>query len=164
MQQPGRILQFLGTQRGAWGVSALVVVDAADAAPSLKLFIAATVIRVSCSVPGHTATAWRCDFAIPQTAQSQVVAYTVGGQNLTFKMSAASAMPSMAYASCNGFSSASVMKSIPVPNALWSRMQRLHTLQDKVDNQAFGPYHLLLLGGDQIYSDAMWAVLPDMQA
>ena len=132
MQQPGRILQFLGTQRGAWGVSALV--------------------------------AWRCDFAIPQTAQSQVVAYTVGGQNLTFKMSAASAMPSMAYASCNGFSSASVMKSIPVPNALWSRMQRLHTLQDKVDNQAFGPYHLLLLGGDQIYSDAMWAVLPDLQA
>ena len=43
-------------------------------------------------------------------------------------------------------------------------MQRSHTLQNKVDNQAFGPYHLLLLGGDQIYSDAMWAVLPDMQA
>ena len=164
MQRLGPVLQFLGTQGNAWGVSALVVVDAADAAPTLKLSVATPVGSVSGAVPGQAATAWRFDFAIPQTTQSQVVAYTVGGQNFSFTVPAAGAMPSMAYASCNGFSSASAMKSVPVPNALWARMQRLHTLQDKVNDQTYGPWHLLLLGGDQIYSDAMWAVLPDMQA
>ena len=106
MQRLGPVLQFLGTQGNAWGVSALVVVDAADAAPTLKLSVATPVGSVSGAVPGHAATAWRFDFAIPQTTQSQVVAYTVGGQNFSFTVPAAGAMPSMAYASCNGFSSA----------------------------------------------------------
>ena len=165
MQRLGPVLQFLGSQGNTWGVSVLVVTDALDAAPSLIFSTAAsTVNQVSCPVPGHAMTAWRFDFAVPQTAQNQVVAYTVGGQNLSFNMPALGAMPSMAYASCNGFSSLSAMKSTPVPNALWARLQRLHSLQDKVDTQTFGPYHLLLLGGDQVYSDAMWAVLPELQA
>ena len=165
MQRLGPILQFLGNQDNTWGVSVLVVMDASDAAPSLTFSAATAVVnRTSCLVPGHAMTAWRFDFALPQTAQNQVFGYTLGGQNFSFNVPAISAMPSLAYASCNGFSSLSAMKSVPVPNALWARMQRLHTLQDKVDTQTYGPYHLLLLGGDQVYSDAMWAVLPDLQA
>ena len=70
----------------------------------------------------------------------------------------------MAYAARNDFSGASAMKSTLVPKALWARLQRLHGLVDKVYTQTFGSFDLLLLGGDQVYSDAMWAVLPELQA
>ena len=48
------------------------------------------------------------------------------------------------------------------PHALWARLGRLHTRQDRVDNQTYGPFDLLLLGGDQVYSDAMWALVPEL--
>ena len=163
MQQLGPILQFLGSQGDHWGVCALVVQDAADAAPEFTLVDhGAAVAQASCPVPGQPCTAWRFDFAVLQTASAQLVTYNIGAQSFAFNVPALGTMPSMAYAACNGFSSASAMKSIAVPNALWARMQRLHTLVDKVDTQTFGPYHLLLLGGDQVYSDAMWAVLPEL--
>ena len=165
MQRLGPVIQFLGCQNGAWGLSVLVVADAADAPPALTVGSAGlTVTRSSAPVPGQSCTAWRFDFAVPQTAAQQAVTYSVGGQAFGFSVPPLAAMPSMAYASCNGFSSASLMKSTPVPNALWARLKRLHSLQDQVNAQTYGPFHLLLLGGDQIYSDAMWAVLPDLQA
>jgi PhoD related phosphatase len=79
---------------------------------------------MSCPVPGHTATAWRFDFAIAQTAQWQVLAYTVGGQNFAFNVPAISAMPSLAYASCNGFSSASAMWSVLPDMQAWAQLDR----------------------------------------
>ena len=173
MQQLGPVLQFLGSQNNAWGISALVVVDAADAEPQFTLTgtqaaLQPAVNKTFCPVPGQPCVAWRFDFAVPQTVGPQVVTFKVGdqsqSQSYSFNVPARGAMPSLAYASCNGFSSASAMKSTPVPNALWARLQRLHTLVDKVDTQTFGPYHLLLLGGDQVYSDAMWAVLPELKA
>ena len=165
MPRLGPVLQFLGCQNGAWGVSALVVVDAADAPPTLAVGSSGlSVTRSSGPVPGQACTAWRFDFAVPQTTAQQAITYSVGSQAFGFSVPPLNAMPSMAYASCNGFSSASLMKSTPVPNALWARLGRLHALEDRVDTQTYGPYHLLLLGGDQIYSDAMWAVLPDLQA
>ncbi len=165
MQRLGPVVQFLGCQNGAWGVSVLVVADAADAPPSLTLSSPGlSVSRSSAAVPGQPCTAWRFDVAVPQTAVSQAVGYRIGSQSFGFSVPPVNAMPSMAYASCNGFSSASLMKATPQPNALWARLGRLHTLEDRVDAQTFGPYHLLLLGGDQIYSDAMWDVLPDLHA
>ena len=165
MQHLGPVLQFLGCHGNAWGISALVVIDTADAAPGFKLGTTpAAITRASCPVPGQPCTAWRFDFAVPLASKAQTVSYAVGGLDFAFEVPASGAMPCMAYASCNGFSSGSAMKSTPVPNALWARLQRLHTLQDKVNSQTFGPCHLLLLGGDQVYSDAMWAVLPELQA
>ena len=49
------------------------------------------------------------------------------------------------------------------PQALWRRLQRLHDQTDRVDNTRFGPLHLLLMGGDQIYSDDMWTAVPALR-
>ena len=53
----------------------------------------------------------------------------------------------MAYASCNGFSSPKYMKGVDNRNIMWERMR---------DKHAGEPYHLLLLGGDQVYADPIW--------
>jgi hypothetical protein len=163
MQKLGPLLQFLGCRDNQWGVSILVVTDAADAEPSLSFSAAALpVTRTSVAVPGQPCTAWRFDFAVPQTAESQSIEGQVGGQSFSFSVPARGSMPSMAYASCNGFSDSRALKKMTEPHALWARLGRLHTRQDRVDNQSYGPFDLLLLGGDQVYSDAMWALVPEL--
>ena len=163
MQRLGPVLQFLGCVDSQWGISALVVSDNADTAPRLVFSTTPlAVTRASTPVPGQSFTAWRFDFAVPQTSNPQTISGQIGGQNFSFHVPALGAMPSMAYASCNGFSEPRALKKIPEPHALWARLGRLHTLQDRVDTQAFGPFDLLLLGGDQIYSDTMWAVVPEL--
>ena len=62
--------------------------------------------------------------------------------------------PNMAYASCNGFSSQKVMKGVEVKNKMWLEMAGRH-------DQA--PYHLMLLGGDQVYADSVWEVVPSIK-
>ena len=42
-------------------------------------------------------------------------------------------------------------------------MQRLHDQTDRVDITRYGPLHLLLMGGDQIYSDDMWTAVPALR-
>ena len=72
MVKLGPVLKFLDCQNDAWGVSALVVTDAADTAPVLavsgqgrKLAVQA----VQLAQLAHSASAvWRFDFAIAQTA------------------------------------------------------------------------------------------------
>ncbi len=169
MKRLGPVLQFLGCQNLHWGVSALVVTDAADAAPQLKLLNPSVAISAqTATVPGATAqasfTAWRFDFAIAQSTQAQTIQYELDGQVFSITVPAKDSMPSIAYASCNGFSSLSAMKQVEKPNELWARVNRLHDLTDNVDGQTFGPFNLLLMGGDQIYSDALWAVIPELKA
>ncbi len=160
----GPVLQFLGCEHGAWGISALVVNDEGDATPAL-FFTAAGVRKAAIGwwvpVAGLPCKAWRFDFAVPQTAAPQDIAYEVGGQAFSFNVPPAGTAPSMAYASCNGFSDLRAMKTVREPDAMWARMGRLHTQHDRVDSTTFGPLNLLLMGGDQIYSDALWSALPE---
>lgn len=163
MQRLGPLLQFLGCRNHQWGISALVVTDDLDAAPNLSFTTAALPFaRTSIAVPGQPFTAWRFDFALPQAAERQSIEGRIDGQSFSFNVPAWGSMPSMAYASCNGFSDLRVLKKLTEPHALWARLGRLHTLHDRVDNQTYGPFDLLLLGGDQIYSDAMWALVPEL--
>ena len=150
-----------------WGISALIVLDEADAAPGFVMTAPAVTSPAtfqSNAVPGLACTAWRFDFAVTQTAAPQQVACEINGQRLSFAVPAAGTAPNLVYASCNGFSDPAAMKKVAEPNALWARLGRLHALQDRVDSNTYGPFHLLLLGGDQVYSDAIWAVLPELQA
>jgi len=163
MKRLGPVLQFLGNEQGQWRISALWVQDSTDAAPVLTA--GGRPVQVAqASVPGSTCTAWRFEFAVAQTAAAQEVAYGIGGEQHGFSVPARDTMPSMGYASCNGFSDPTLMKKVKEPNALWARLGRLHAGTDRVDSQAYGPLHLLLLGGDQVYSDAMWAVIPELKA
>lgn len=163
MKRLGPVLQFLGCDAGQWRVSALWVQDSADAPPAFTVG-ARSVQSTRRPVPGTACTAWRFEFAVAQAAAAQEVAYTVGEENRTFHVPAKDAPPALAYASCNGYSDPKRMKQVLQPHANWSRLARLHAGQDRVDAQTYGPLHLLLLGGDQIYSDAMWAVIPELKA
>lgn len=55
--------------------------------------------------------------------------------------------PRIAYCSCNGFSSAKLLRDEKDPYAMWGRM--------KIEHNKF-PYSLLLMGGDQVYADQLW--------
>ncbi len=163
MKRLGPVLQFLGCDAGQWRVSALWVQDSADAPPVLTVG-GQPAQRTQAPVPGSSHTAWRFELAVAQTASAQEVSYGIGGETHAFHVPARGAPPALAYASCNGYSDPRAMKSVREPNAPWARLTRLHAGQDRVDSQTYGPLHLLLLGGDQVYSDAMWAVIPELKA
>ena len=164
MTRTGPILQFLGCQGGTWGISLLVISDAGDPQPVLRLNVPAELVSgTSGPVPGLPATAWRFDIAVRQTAAPQRIGYRLEGQNHSIQVPALGATPTMAYVSCNGFSDARARKSVKAPNALWARMDRLHQGQELVEGVPAGPLELLLMGGDQIYSDDIWAVVPELR-
>lgn len=164
MIRTGPILQFLGCLDGTWGISLLVISDAADPQPALRLNVPAELVSgTSGPVPGLPATAWRFDIAVRQTAAPQRIDYRLAGQNHSIQVPALGATPTMAYVSCNGFSDARARKSVKAPNALWARMDRLHQGQELVEGVPAGPLELLLMGGDQIYSDDIWAVVPELR-
>ncbi|MEZ5700762.1 MAG: hypothetical protein R3E42_00435 [Burkholderiaceae bacterium] len=154
MASLGPILQFLGNQNHTWGVSLLLTTAPGEAPPMLQLSAPAQASPpVSCPIPGHTGTAWRIDIAVPQAANDLAIDYKINGTANRFHVPPRDSSPNMGYVSCNGFSDPRVKKSLKEPQALWSRLGRLHRQIDRVDSTAFGPLHLLLMGGDQIYSD-----------
>ena len=163
MKRLGPVLQFLGCEAGQWCLSALWVQDSGDAAPTGEL-AGHAVAGTQVPVPGSDCTAWRFELVVPQTAAAQHMSYRIGGESHSFDVPAAGTMPALAYGSCNGYSDPKLMKKVAQPNALWARLARLHAGQDRVDQQTYGPLHLLLLGGDQVYSDAMWEVIPELKA
>ncbi len=163
MKRLGPVLQFIGCDQGQWRVSALWVQDSADVPPEFTV-AGRPVPGCQAPVPGLDCTAWRFEFAVAQGPAGQAVSYGVGGASHTLQVPAQDAMPALAYASCNGYSDPKLMKKVQQPNANWLRLMRLHAELERVDSQAYGPLHLLLLGGDQVYSDAMWAVIPELKA
>ncbi len=147
----GPLLQFRGVAPNEYRVSALVVLPLNEPPPvaSLQPAGTATAARKVADIPFEkpTKTAWRYDFVVPRIAGAQAYTYTLDTATGTFQVPGSSESPRMAYASCNGFSDPKLMKQVQNKNERWQHMASLHARQ---------PYHLLLLGGDQIYSDDMW--------
>jgi hypothetical protein len=162
MVKLGPILKFLGCQNDTWGLSALVVTDVGDAAPVLAVPGQAAPAATALQQLPHTGSAvWRFDFAVPQLAAVQVVRYTLDGLQYSLQVPAKGAQPAIAYVSCNGFSDPKLMKQVQDKNALWARMGRLHVAADTIRGRKFGPWQLLLMGGDQVYT-AGAVVRPDL--
>ena len=165
MQTLGPILQFLGNQNHTWGVSLLLITAPGDPPPSLQLSPPAQAAPpLSGVVPGHAGTAWRFDIAVPQGDAAKEIGYQCNGITHSFHVPAKAGAPNLGYVSCNGFSDLRVKKTLKEPQALWSRLARLHRQTDRVDTTTYGPLHLLLMGGDQIYSDDMWTAIPELLA
>jgi len=150
----GPILGFRGCGNDVWRASVLVVADDAQA-PALKwgrdaALAGANGADTTTQLFAHKKQkVWRHDFSVPQEATELTVHYEVGGAGAhAFSVPAKGEAPRIAYASCNGFSSLHAMKQVDVKNRLWSHMADRHALK---------PFHLLLMGGDQIYADEMWA-------
>tara|TARA_R110000850_G_scaffold200600_2_gene326700 strand:+ start:2869 stop:4299 length:1431 start_codon:yes stop_codon:yes gene_type:complete len=85
----------------------------------------------------------------------QELEYTIGNQRYSFVVPAKDQLPRLAYTSCNGFHTGKVpfsMKENEV-GAMWESLKEVHSgksSQVKRDKA----YHLLVMGGDQIYADS----------
>lgn len=113
---------------------------------------------------------WRAEFAGPNPATGTFVDYVikVNGATITdqhgrsgwkFYVPGADDEPLIAYASCNGFSSAKLARDTNEPYILWRRMAEGHKgipAGNGRPAQAARPFSLLLMGGDQVYADELW--------
>jgi len=86
----------------------------------------------------------------------------------------------MAYVSCNGFSDASGMRKLVKPeNAVWADLLGNHDRhlrgpefrldkeqlwhEARTQDQGLQRFHLMLMGGDQLYFDSIWEDLPKLK-
>jgi len=151
----GPVLAFRGTQEDRWNVSVLFVFDG----PAQR------TLRWGDGPAGNDHTGqgqeiashdgrrvWRYDLAVPNDASARTINYTlddeaVAGLGWSFSVPGQDQMPRVAYASCNGFSDPRDMKKVDDKNAQWKNMAQRH---------AGAAFHLLLMGGDQVYGDQIW--------
>lgn len=101
---------------------------------------------------------WRAQFTVCNEESSRDLKYEIrsggtwiesasGASVWTFHVPGRSEKPRIGYASCNGFSSAKLIKKTKEPYALWKRMRKAHERS---------PLSLLIMGGDQLYADEIW--------
>lgn len=148
----GPILQFRGVQNNRWSVSALVVCDT-DVAPAFTSTLTGSVKKIAAlpfTAPRYHV--FRFDFSA--ALGSGVNTITIDGKAATFQAPAVNEAPRSAYVSCNGFSDPKAIKKIKDKNERWKHLQSQHVR---------GPYHLLLMGGDQLYTDSMWDEVPALR-
>ncbi|GAB2862059.1 alkaline phosphatase D family protein [Pseudoduganella ginsengisoli] len=150
----GPILQFRGNTE-EYLVSALVILDAADKEPrctaaGAKEVTCKAIATIPFALP--TMTAWRIEFHIIP-GQARQIDYEIEGERGSFLVPAAGETPRIAYGSCNGYSDAKLMKAGDDHYERWRHLTDTHAKQ---------PYHLLLMGGDQVYSDGMWKEIKEM--
>ncbi|MAR91735.1 MAG: metallophosphatase [Pseudomonadales bacterium] len=122
---------------------------------------------VTAQAVGTTArsTFWRAEYTETVHTSAQQIYYHINLQGQQagnrhrqtewrFYVPAEAEQPRIAYASCNGFSSADLANKTEDPYGLWRTMRERHDTE---------PYSLLVLGGDQLYADEMWATLSTLK-
>lgn len=156
----GPVLGFRGSDAATWHVSVLVVADdvaddvvdgGRDAPPPLVATAASdAVVDVAGAVRLYAFGAlsvWRYDVVAARGDADDLVSYATGGATGSFTVPARGRSPRMAFASCNGFSDPKLMKRVNDRNERWAHLERTH---------GAAPYHVLVLGGDQVYGDEVW--------
>ncbi len=153
-----RGVEELGGTPPRWCVGVLVVVrgDADPVVTAEGAAISDPVVLMTHA--GHrrrrraTHRVLRYDLAVEQVAEARAQTYRIDdGTEHVFQIPARSHPPRIAFASCNGFSDPKLMKSVEDKNERWTHMATHH---------ADAPYHLLVMGGDQVYADQIWATEP----
>ena len=146
----GPVLGFHGCDAATWHVSVLVV-TAGDAPPAAAATAKSdAVVDVDAPVRLHGQggrTVWRFDLVAARGPDDDVVRYTIDGAEASFTVPAKGRMPRMAFVSCNGFSDPKLMKRVDHANERWVHLKRTHDAE---------PYHVLVMGGDQVYADEIW--------
>ena len=152
----GPVLNLRRADASHWHVSALVVTPKTGARSRLEVECRGPRAREAVEAPGQELwvhgreVVYRYDMKIRRDADGATrVDYRFGGmpRPWSFHVPAASGKPKMAFASCNGFSSAGAIKKVRDKNHLWRHMAALHEKD---------PYNVLILGGDQVYADQIW--------
>lgn len=171
----GPVLSFRGgAEKGEWKVTALIAVSDKEAFPVIRLngkAVPAPLILLR-----HGGKAYlRYDLSCKQTANERRVEYRIDGIEETwhFTVPAKGQAPRMAYVSCNGFSDPSgIRKLIKGADAVWEDLLCNHDKtvrpsdyridkeqlwhETRTHDKGLQRFHLLLMGGDQIYFDPIW--------
>ena len=154
----GPVLGFRSSTATIWNCCVLhVFQDPAGATPALKW----TQGGASKTTPGKriythgNAEVWVYEIPAALQATESAVTYQLadGTGAAKFTVPAKKAAPRMAYCSCNGFSDVQVAAKMVNPIDRWQDLGKQHAAE---------PFHLLLMGGDQVYADQMWANVPEL--
>jgi hypothetical protein len=153
----GPILGFRGAEAGKWQTSALIVTQGDDDEPELKFGAKESKAKVIPLRSLGNRYAWRFEWAVDQTDNEQPVDYSInGGVKFQYVVPKKNQPLRIAYGSCFGFSSLKYMNKVQDKNAMWSVLKGKH--EDSSQNKK--PYHLMMMGGDQVYADSMWETVP----
>ncbi|PRY02753.1 hypothetical protein CLV24_1476 [Pontibacter ummariensis] len=156
----GPVLGFRGAQRESWGTSALIVTKGDTTPPRFSL----TVSGMRETEGNSTELlktygdyhVWRTEWTVLRTEEEQTVNYSINGAgNYSYKVPEINKPLRISYGSCFDFHSPKDMKKIKDPDAMWKHMQGVHME---------APYHLLFMGGDQVYADSLWERVPELKA
>ncbi|MBL8660364.1 MAG: alkaline phosphatase family protein [Rhodospirillales bacterium] len=156
----GPILGWRGEQDGASLVSVMIVRND-DAAPGTVTWSTGAegaggtgaLVKLS---DFASSTVYAAEVSVPPTQERQSVEYSISGDDRRWRFTVPGRgdRPRIAYGSCNGFSLPGDMRRIADKNALW---------RDLIGEHAREPFHLLMMGGDQIYADQLWDLVPELR-
>lgn len=164
----GPILGFRGLRDGNWRTSALVVIKGTNSKPHFKFKAGkdalgedkATLLK---SFDGRHV--WRLEWQVAQTGEEQQVTYWINdGSAFRYTVPAGDKPLRISYGSCFGFSSVGAMKKVAVKDAMWQVLQQKHKEKPQDDNKDnVGPFHLMMMGGDQVYADSIWEMVAPLK-
>ena len=155
----GPIVGFRGQQGDVWRITIMVAHDGGTAPGALihgeRGQPPASEVAPSSLREVGGAAFFGYEFSIPRKDDEQTIAYGFVGEERRWALAVPGRLqaPRIAYVSCNGFSMPGDMRRIADKNALWDDLGAMHASQ---------PFHLLLMGGDQIYADELWDVIPEL--
>ena len=88
------------------------------------------------------------DFTAERGDGPRDIAFGVNGEAFRFRLGARRETLRLAYASCNGGEDEELARAHPEGrNGMWADLLAVHEAN---------PFHILIMGGDQIYADAVW--------
>ena len=152
----GPILIFRGVDEvsGTYYVAALVVVKHGHcprvSLPAFPMVSVRPWLVITEPSKKHARQLWCYEWSTPMYNQSFSVNYVVSGcsMNFSYVVPARGLSPRCCFTSCNGFHEEQErMKFAGREGANWKTIVKIHEQR---------PFHLLLMGGDQIYADAIF--------
>lgn len=171
----GPVLSFRGSsEQGAWKVSMMIGV-AQEAKPP-KVTLDGKKVSAPTVLLEHGGSKYlRYDLSSKQGLRERRVGYAIDGvpESWGFTVPGKDFAPRLAYVSCNGFSDpSSIRKLIKAENAVWGDLLCNHDVavrppgysldkeqlwhEERTHAKGLQRFHLLLMGGDQIYFDSIW--------
>ncbi len=161
----GPILGLATADTDTWTVSAVVIWEGTDTPPRIEAEgaeLEAAEPEILLDHHGKRAVRYRMRIARPDGEDARI-AYRIADAANSFVVPQRDERPHMAFGSCNGFSHPKEMSKVDVKNALWRSPDPADSHAGVLDEHACAPFHLLLMGGDQIYADSIWSAVADLQ-
>lgn len=160
----GPILLFRGSDKGGYKIALLVVTPSDGSKPKLNILPApVNDVNAKLLISRGDDNLWCYDFAVPQFETSYACQYSIGGKSFKFWVPASKETPRFVITSCSGFmhippweineSNMKKMKLSHEKNFMWKRL---------IDEHEKKRYHILIQGGDQVYSDPFWEVVKEI--